>query len=535
MTAFYFCTCMFISVSSYIVNGGETVRRSKKFFINTIILTSTSLFMRIVGVSFNVYISNKLGASGVGLFQLIMSVYVFATTLACSGINLTTTRLVAESLADESGKNIKNVVTHCLIYSLVFGTLSAFLLFVNADYIGKEILSDTRTIKSLKALAMSLPAIALSSVMSGYFTAIRKVIKSASAQIFEQFIRIFIVIFGLNLLMPKGIEYACLAVVCGGSIAEILSCVLQYILYKNETEKYKNNNKPKEKITSKMLCIALPVALSGYIRSALTTTEHILIPKKLKSYGCGSEQALAQYGIIHGMVMPILLFPSAFLSAFSLLLVPEVAECYARKNNRRISKIISRIIHITLIFTIGISGILYAFANELGFMIYKSAEAGFYIKILAPLISVMYLDGVVDAMLKGLNQQMSSMRYNILDAFLSVVLVCLLIPSFGVGGYIATIFISEIINGFLSLNKLIKISDFKIKYYDWIIKPICAIIFSIIMVKEFYFKFINSASGSNGILICLIGICALIYIMMLFILSCINDDDLKMLKSMLIK
>ena len=83
------------------------MRRGRKFFINAIILTSTSLFIRTVGVSFNVYISNKLGASGVGLFQLIMSVYVFAVTFATSGINLTTTRLVAEGLADISNKNIK--------------------------------------------------------------------------------------------------------------------------------------------------------------------------------------------------------------------------------------------------------------------------------------------------------------------------------------------------------------------------------------------------------------------------------------------
>ncbi len=511
------------------------MRKGRKFFINAIILTSTSLFIRTVGVSFNVYISNKLGASGVGLFQIIMSVYVFAVTLATSGINLTTTRLVAEGLADLSNKNIKNIVTHCITYALLFGCFAALLLFLNAEQIGEHILSDIRTVKSLKALAVSLPAIALSSVLSGYFTAVRKVIKSASAQIIEEFIRISIAVFGLNLLMPKGIEYACLAIVCGGSIAEISACILQYILYKLEIAKYKNVNNSKGATTRKMLAIALPIALSGYIRSALTTTEHILIPKKLKSYGSAPDQALAQYGTIHGMALPILLFPAAFLSAFSLLLVPELAESYARKNRRRIEQIISRIIHITLIFTIGISGIFYAFSNELGIAIYNNAEAGFYLKILAPLITVMYLDGVVDAMLKGLNQQISSMGYNILDAFLSVVLVCVLIPLFGIGGYIATIFISEIVNGFLSLNKLIRVADFKIKYYDWIIKPICAIIFAINIVKAFAFRHVSNLISTPMVLFCLIAICIVIYIIMLLILSCINDDDLKMVKSMLIK
>lgn len=60
------------------------MKKAKLFIINSIILTSTSFIIRTVGMSFNAYISNKIGAEGTGLFQLILSIYLFAITLATS-------------------------------------------------------------------------------------------------------------------------------------------------------------------------------------------------------------------------------------------------------------------------------------------------------------------------------------------------------------------------------------------------------------------------------------------------------------------
>ncbi len=511
------------------------MRKGKKFILNTIILSLTSLFMRTVGVSFNVYISNKLGASGVGLFQLVMSVYTFAVTLASSGINLATTRLVTEELAKGSARGARLAVRRCLGYSLFFGSSAAIGLFLFAKPIGEIILSDARTVKSLYALSISLIPIALSAVLSGYFTAVRRVIKSASAQIFEQFVRISIAVMGLSILAPKGIEYACLAIVAGGSIAEILSFVYEFVLYKSDIKRCKGKMPATKGMLKRLISIAMPVAISSYARSALTTTEHILVPPKLREFGYSKEIALAKYGVVHGMVLPVLLFPSAFLTSFSLLLVPELAECNAHKNIRRIHYIISRVFHVTLIFAIGVSGIFFAFSNELGMVIYKSAEAGMYLKIFAPLIIVMYLDSVVDGMLKGLNQQLSSMQYNVIDSLVSVVMVCLLIPKFGIGGFVAVIFVCELLNGFLSLNRLIKVTDFKIEYYNWIIKPFFAIISSVTIVKLLIFFFAPFAELTIFSLVCQIAGAVLIYLLFLLIMSCVTGEHIGLLRSVVKK
>lgn len=511
------------------------MRRGKRFLFNALVLTATSLLMRTIGVSFNVFISNKLGAAGVGLFQLVMSVYTFAVTVATSGINLATTRLVTEELANGSETGAKKAVRRCLAYSILFGTGAAVGLFFFADSIGTALLGDVRTVKSLYALSVSLPFIAMSAVLSGYFTAVRRVVKSASAQLFEQLIRISAAVILLNLLAPGGIEYACLAIVAGGSLAESLSFCYQFLLYRIDRRRYRAGRKAGERLTRRMLGIALPVAVSAYARSALTTIEHILIPPRLRAFGYSKEEALARYGVVHGMVLPVLLFPSAFLTAFSSLLVPELAECNVRKDHRQIHTIISSVLHVTLIFAIGVSGIFLAFPGELGLAIYQNAEAGMYLMVFAPLVIVMYLDSVVDGMLKGLNQQVSSMQYNVIDSLVSVGMVYFLIPVCGIGGYVAVIFVSEMLNGFLSLNRLIRVTDFKIDYMAWVVKPFIAISCAALFVRSAAYVFGAGLSAAASSVVCYISCTVLVYLLLLFFMSCITGEDVRLVRSVLRK
>lgn len=133
------------------------MRKLKLFLINAAILTLTSLVIRTTGVFFSVYISNKIGALGMGLYQLIMSVYSFAITVASSGAGLASTRLVAEELAHGSHTGIKRAMRRCVCYSAFFGLLAWALLFFNAPFIGEVWLGDRRTISSLYLLSINLP------------------------------------------------------------------------------------------------------------------------------------------------------------------------------------------------------------------------------------------------------------------------------------------------------------------------------------------------------------------------------------------
>ena len=148
----------------------------KRFFINAAALSVTSLFMQSVGVSFNAYVTNKIGASATGLYSLIMSVYVFAVTLANSGISLAATRLISQELATKNLASSAKGAMLSVLHGLFFGTLAFLLMFFGSNFLGNYLLGDSRTVRALRVLSLSLPFVGMSSAISGYFTATRRVI-----------------------------------------------------------------------------------------------------------------------------------------------------------------------------------------------------------------------------------------------------------------------------------------------------------------------------------------------------------------------
>ena len=172
------------------------------------------------------------------------------------------------------------------------------------------------------------------------------------------------------------------------------------------------------------------------------------------------------------MALPVVLYPAAILSSFAALLIPEITEQQSAQNHREIRYIASRVYQMTLLFSIGVSAIMLFLSEELGQVLYKSSEVAYYIRMLAPLVPIMYLDTATDAMLKGLGEQVYSMNVNIADALVSVISVAILVPKIGILGYLVTIYITEILNAALSITRLLRVSGFRPKVLCMLILPL---------------------------------------------------------------
>ena len=510
-----------------------------RFLINGSLMTVVAMLIRIISVIFNVYISNIIGAEGLGLFTLITTVYGFALTVATSGINLATTRLVSEALAKKNDtnnlKNYKNkelsfIVKRCIIYSLSFSVTVGVILYFSADFIGNRILFDKRTVISLRVLSLTLPATAISSSLSGYFVAIRRVYKNAIIILFSQFTRVFATIEIFGTIYAKDVEKACLGIVIGSAISEFASFVLQLILYINEKSDgklFECTNEYRTKTTKKLLGVALPVAFSAYLRSGLISIEHILIPIGLEKSGSNKSTSLAAYGTVQSMVFPIVLFPSAILSSFAGLLIPEVAESNAANNINKIRRISSKVFKVSLIFAIGAAGIIGCFAELIGSTVYPGSNAGMYIRYIAPLIPIMYIDTATDAILKGIGEQVYTMFVNIIDSALSVVLVIILLPKFGILGFIMTVYFTEILNATLSITRLFNKITLKPQILNNISKPLVAIVGATSFVNFIFNKnFVSFNSKIFELIICVLATLVL-YLIFLTITKSINPKNIK--------
>ena len=167
----------------------------KRFFINGIMLTAVGLAVRTVSLAFNAYVTQKIGAEGMGLFTLIGTVYAFAVTFATSGISLTVTRLVSSAKGEGREREEGKILRAAVLYALIFSLFATLTLFFGARYFGSTVLSDKRAVTCLKILSASLVPIALSSVFSGYFIGVKRVFKNAIIQVTAQVFKISITVF----------------------------------------------------------------------------------------------------------------------------------------------------------------------------------------------------------------------------------------------------------------------------------------------------------------------------------------------------
>lgn len=458
------------------------LRKLKLFLINGFILTCTSFLLQTIGLFFNVYISNKIGSQSVGVFQLLMSVYAFFVTFALSGINLSCMRIISEEIARGYGGNVKKAMRYCVFYSAFFGFLAGGLLFFFAPFISINWLHGKVSSMPLYIIAFSLPFVAISSALKGYFSAVRRVSKTAFSEIFEQIVKVIIIAYLINLFMPISVDYACISLVFGTTISEGLSFICLFILYKLDRRKYNNSRKNNSCFTGKLLRISLPIAFTSYVRSGLSTLQQILIPFRLEKSGISCEASLSQYGQISGMVMPIIMFPCIFITSFCDLLIPEFSEYNVQNKNAQINYNITKIIKYTLYFSVCIFGIFICFSEELCTTIYNLPELSKFLVILSPTIILIYLDKVVDSILKGLDKQVRVMGINIIDLFSSISFIFFLLPIFGISGYLFVILFSESLNFILSLRILVKETHFKFDI-SCILKPILCLIFSVLSIS----------------------------------------------------
>lgn len=502
------------------------VRVIRRFIINGLIMTVTSLLLRTLGVAWGAFVSRRLGADGMGLYTLIMSVYGLAVTVAASGVNLASTRMCAKALGKSEGC-VSAALRRCIAYAASCGVGAFFLLFFGAEFVASHWLGDVRCTTALKLLAVSLPFIAVSNALHGYFTAVRKVSKSAATQIFEQIFKVMFTGWLLLSVVPEGIEYACIALVGGGALAEAVSFIMALLLYL-----YERRNKAScavgkcegKALTRELFGITVPVAAAAYVRSGLTTLEHMLIPRGLKKNPATAATALATYGVLCGMVMPVIMFPTALLYSFTGLLIPEFSAEQAKGNPLHIKYMISRSLGLTLIFSVGCAAIMGMFSHELGILIYDSADAGEFIRVMAPLIPVMYLDHATDSILKGLGEQVYCMKVNILDAAMCTLLVYLLCPRIGIWGYILTIYIAEVVNASLSLWRLTKVSGFSAKIVRDFAKPVLCAIGAVAVLR-----LLNIHTLPLGWLSFIIGTALALATYLLFLMEtgAVNREDLK--------
>ena len=451
--------------------------KKRVFVKNAAVLTVTAIILRTAGMLLRIYLSQTIGAEGMGLYQLIISIYMLASTFASSGLSTAVTRLVTDELVCGDRRSVRRVLRRAIELTLIIGAAITALIYFFADFIAVYWIKDIRAVPALKILSFSLCFMGVSSCIKGYFMARRRAAMPSSAQIFEQTVRIVSVVLLIG-RFGGDITRACFAILLADTIAESCSCIYLFICYLIDRRRVQiaANKKDTGHITARLIKISAPIVAGKYLNSILRTIENLAVPDCLNKYGGSKEAALEQFGELKGMALPIIFFPSSFLMSMSTLLIPEMSEARALGDNRSIRSQVSRAVGITVQMSVLISAFFMLLSNQIGVLVYKSENVGFLIKVLSPLIPAMYLESVCDGMLKGLNQQNHSLMYSAIDSCLRIAFILVLVPKYGMAGFLFMMILSNLFTSSMNVGRLLKISKARFDVKNWLLKPILFII-----------------------------------------------------------
>ena len=494
---------------------------------STLTLSAAALFVRLIGFVFRVYLSNTIGAQGMGLYSLIMSVYTVSVTVATSGISAAVSKLAAEQLAVGKKAEARHILRKAVALSLLISSCVAAALFFFAGPISLHVLNDIRAEHSLRLLAPGLPFLSVCACFRGYFIACRRVAVPAIAQVLEQLFKMGFIMIMLGTALERGVEHAAAMVVLGITLAEIVCFIYTYIGYTLDKRRCGERERPAGKgALRSIFAFALPISVGSYYRSLMRLLEDVLIVSGLTRFGGDQAEATGHYGILRGMVMPLLIFPLNLLSAFVVTLTPEVSRLHAMSDNRRLSEIISRILQLTAIAGIFMVCVTMSFSYELGTVVYREPQVGEMLRVMAFLMPFMCLEMVVVGILQGMGQQTHSSAYTMFDCTMRVGIAWALIPRYGVWGFVIMVVLSNLCTSLLNLRRLLKITRINLRFNDWIIKPVVAAMAASQGVRA---VFLYTGFGQLPLWAGLalgFGVIGIIYALALFSMGCVTRADI---------
>ena len=450
----------------------------QSYFKNAALLTGSDVVLRLAGMGLRIWLANALGGAGMGLYQLVLAVYGLFVTLATAGISVAAARLLTEELSRDKAA-ARGMLVRLVLAGLTLGGLAMAAQLATAGLAAKWWLGDIRAAAALRTSALGLPWMAVSAVLRGFFLARRRVEPNVLSQLAEQTVRIAAVVWALSRTQGWPDGSRCALVLAATALSEAISTALMALFYRREAARCFGSTAPRppREASRRLWDILWPVEGGRVLSSALHTAENMLVPACLAVYlgaSGGRTAALEQYGTLKGMALPLLNFPFGLLGSLAVLLMPEITQAHIEGQTARLNALLDRMLRLTGYFSMLAGTLFWVWGRPLAQLLYHSPEAGFYLETLAPAMPLMYLESMVDGAMKGIGEQKAAFRYSVWDAVLRIGGVAVLLPRYGMRGFLAVILLSSFYTCVANTGRLLLSSGTGHAFRRWLGAPLLA-------------------------------------------------------------
>lgn len=446
----------------------EVALFKSKIIRDTIMLTVMQLFLDTAALLLNVFITKKLGASAIGILTLMGSFLGLAGIISNGNAFLCMSRLVSEEIGRPGG-NPNRILLHGIRLCLALSATVSVIVFILADTVSSRFFSGADMASAVRFMPIALVSGAVSSCFKGYFNAGRKSSKTAAGDVLEFIVKsTVIVLFTLAADSPSE-GLVCKIMIAGIITGNFSSLIFFLIAFTVNHRKYTGKGRRNFLEYAKF---AFPIMGGGILTAALSSTNDALIPMCLRQSGNSVSEAFSNFGIFEAIVIPTLFFPSVVLCSMSGIIVSETARAAAAGNEERIRSFSKRLIQWTLMFSIFAAAVLMRFGEPIGKLLGGGETAGRMITIIAPVVPFIYMEIILEAMIKGMGMQAFSSLNYLAEYVVRITIVLIFVPRTGFYGIAASYYASNIIGNCSRFIKLLNTTGMNFEPFRLIIVPV---------------------------------------------------------------
>lgn len=434
-------------------------------FTGTLLLTLAGLFSRIIGFFYRIFLSHTIGAEGIGIYQLIFPVYALTFSFTVAGIQSAISKFVAESAAREAyafpsprGRRPaeRRPLSFTYLYaglflSLFLSLLCTVFLYSCADFLAIRVLGEARCGPLLKILSLTVPFGAVHASINGYYYGLQKTAVPAMSQLLEQLARVGGVWLLYQIASDRGQPVTIEMAVWGLVLGEIVS-----VLYSVSFTRFEKRCRALPLATRQIFTMALPLTANRVFVNLFGSVEAILIPIKLRAFGYTPGGALSVFGVLTGMALPLIFFPSVITNSVSVMLLPAISEAAAKEDLVYIKNAVKKsclyCIVLGLCCTLG----FLIFGRWLGMLIFANRLAGTFIVVLGWICPFLYLTTTLSSILNGLGKTSTTFLLHLVGSGIRILFVALLIPRLGIKAYLFGMLVSHLMESGMAVLVLKK-------------------------------------------------------------------------------
>lgn len=418
------------------------------------LLTSAGILSRILGFFYRIFLSRTIGASGLGLYQLIFPVFTLCLALSASGIQTSISRFVA---SEEHGKRYLFVG---LFLSIFLSSIFSILIYFSAPWIANDILKEPRTTELLRVMVFALVPACIHSCFNGYYYGKKNSIVPSICQIIEQLTRVFGTLIIYKILLEQGFPLEPIHAVWGMVISELAGLLVNVTAYLGQCRPClsKEERQMKQsffhKIQSSALLyttfrslslMAIPLTLNHVLMTLSHSLENLLLPQQLVAFGYSSDEALGHFGILTGMALSVIFFPSAITNSLSVLLLPRISETKAKGDMCVVLDTIKGAVCCGVALGSLCTFVFLLSADWFGTYIFDNTLAGFYIRILSILCPFMYTSSLLSSIVNGLGHASLTLACNLTGCAIRILAIWFFVPVYGMYAYIISMIVGAIV------------------------------------------------------------------------------------------